>query len=585
MSGRSNFPSVPGIAAVCIVLAHAALVLHGAARHSAVFDEVVYPTAGYSYLTTGDYRLNQEHPPFLKLWTALPWIGSGLDPRAAPGWRVGDEWSVGPAMIYADPPSAGRLLMRARFMVAILSVLAAVAVFASARRFAGSEAGLLALVLYAFDPLVVAHAGFATTDVGTAALFFVAAMAFPGVLSRGGARPILAAGLALGLALASKFSAVLLLVVLAAVALREMLSRGRAAGAPAIPAGRLAARTLAPVLVAFAVVAASYGPNGPSLYFTGFDLLRGHAELGHPTYAFGQYSMTGWWWYFPAAWAVKTPIPILLASSAGLLLAASRSRIRGTEGLVVVLAPLLVAATAVASPLNLGVRHVLPATPFLAVLGGVALSRAWTTGRVAARVVVLAILVWLVAGTLAVHPDETAYSNELAGGSSNTWKHLADSNVDWGQDLPALAAEVGRQPLRRLYLGYFGTADPAAHGLRYTWIPSMRMIDRRYEEGPDPDGREWIAMSVTNLLEVDSPTRDNYAWLRERPFTAFPGKSIALFDVTGDADAHARLARIAMRYADWETALAPMRRAVELRPSDRELRADLDRILSKRGAQ
>jgi hypothetical protein len=308
-------------------------------------------------------------------------------------------------------------------------------------------------------------------------------------------------------------------------------------------------------------------------------MLRHHGEVGHPAFAFGEHTEHGWWWFFPAAWAVKTPVPILIASAAGAALLFFRVRRGPASALALVLAPALIVAAAMASSLNLGVRHLLPATPFLAVAGGLAAAWAIRKGRLASGAVALGLM-WLAAGTIRVHPDEMAYANEPSGGPDRLWRLLADSSVDWGQDLPALAEAVGRHPLRRLYLGYFGTADPAAYGLPYRWIPSMRMIERRYEDGPDPGGKEWIAISVTNLHEVYSVGKESYAWLRERPFAAFPGRSIALFDVTGDALAHRRLGEVAMRYGDAPAAEGPLRRAVELSPDDGEVRLSLARVLA-----
>jgi hypothetical protein len=180
---------------------------------------------------------------------------------------------------------------------------------------------------------------------------------------------------------------------------------------------------------------------------------------------------------------------------------------------------------------------------------------------------VLATGLVLAGGTLAVHPDEIADANLLVGGPDRLWRVLSDSNVDWGQALPSLAREVRRQPARRLYLGYFGTADPHASGLRYVWVPGMNMIERRVEEGGDPAGREWLAVSVTTLMDVYTVEHGAYAWLRDRPMTAFPGHAIALYDVTGDAEALVRLGQTALTLGDPEAALPPLWRAAELAPS------------------
>jgi tetratricopeptide (TPR) repeat protein len=226
-------------------------------------------------------------------------------------------------------------------------------------------------------------------------------------------------------------------------------------------------------------------------------------------------------------------------------------------------------------------------TPFLAAAGGVAGARLWRTG-LAGRLAGLALAGWLAGGVLAVHPDEIAYANEAAGGPRKLWRLLTDSNVDWGQDLPALSDEVGRHPLRRLYLAYFGSADPAAYGLRYSWIPAAGPAPRRYEDGGDPAGREWIAIGVTNLVDVFNFSRtsrrhDAHAWLRARPFTAFPGHSIALFDITGDAEAHLRLGRTAMAFNEAAAAEPALRRAAELAPANGEVRLDLARVLAALG--
>jgi hypothetical protein len=548
-------------------------------------DEIVYPTSGYAYLTTGDYRMNPEHPPLLKLWTGASWLGIGVDVRRMAGWSIGDQWSFGQDLLFGEGRPHRSMLWRARAMVALLSVAAAVAVFLAARRFGGDGAALLALALYALDPLVIGHAGLATTDVGGAALYFLASLAFPGAVLRGGALRTAGAGVVLGLALAAKFTNVLLLGVLAAVAALAAWKRVRVRGARAwFPVAERTARVVAAGLV---VLVASYGPAGPAVYLEGWRILGDHFAMGHQTFAFGRYSESGWWWYFPAAWAVKTPIPILVASASGAALVIAQGRRRPMRALILLLPPALALGSAMNASLNIGVRHLLSMTPFLAVAGGLAGAWAWRRG-LAGRLPTIVLALWLAAGTSAVHPDEMAYANEVSGGPEALWRRLTDSNVDWGQDLPALADHIGRYPLRRLYLAYFGSADPAAYGLRYTWAPAAGPAPRRYDDGPDPSGREWIAISVTNLSDVfnyggATGGHDAYAWLRERPFTAFPGRSIALYDITGNGEANLRLARTAMAFNEAQAAEPALRRAVELLPADGSARLDLARVLAALG--
>jgi hypothetical protein len=389
---------------------------------------------------------------------------------------------------------------------------------------------------------------------------------------RGGTLRVAGAGLLLGLALGCKLSSLPLFAVLG------VLGLGAAwAARSVIPI----LRVLIVGLVSISLLLLMYGTAGPVTFFHGLSLQAQALSGGipHPTYAFGLYGTSGWWWYFPAAWLVKTPVPLLLATASGVILMARRMRKDPWLPGVLLLAPALVAAVALCSSLNLGLRHVMLITPFLAVAGGLAASALWRRGGWI-RLAMPVLLVWLAVGTVHVHPHQLAYANEVSGGPAKLWHKLADSNIDWGQDLPALAEEVNKQPLRRLYLGYFGSADPVAHGLKYCSLPTMRMIERRFDDGPDPAGREWIAISVTHLLSVYDKPHDRFSWLMERPFTAFPGYSIALFDITGDAYAHKRLGKLAMDARDSRAAEPPLRRAVELDPQDWAARADLAQVLA-----
>ncbi len=384
--------------ALVLGVLHLALVLDGASKQGGTFDEIIYAPSGYSYWKTGDFRLNPEHPPFLKLWLALPLLVEHVDVSAVPGWAKKNEWLYGQRFVYDSGLAPSSILFRSRMMVALLSALLAMGVWWTARHLGGDAPGLFALALYALDPLVVAHAGLATTDLGTSAFYFFAALSFPAAISQGGQRRLVTAGVLLGLALASKHSTLLLLAILfSTMALVLWQNRRQHCSepgpaiesqqppAPGTTPGLVLLRLLEVVGLGVAVLVLCHGPAGPGLYLEGLDIQRVHMEQGHPAYAFGHYSMKGWWWYFPAAWAVKTPIPLLLATLAGVILLSTRLRASPLTNAVPLLALALPWGAALATPLNTGVRYLLPAVPFLAVAGGLALAGCLEAGTCGAR--------------------------------------------------------------------------------------------------------------------------------------------------------------------------------------------------------
>ena len=240
----------------------------------------------------------------------------------------------------------------------------------------------------------------------------------------------------------------------------------------------------------------------------------------------GEFAMRGRWWFFPYAFAVKTTIPamVLGAIAFAALLRRWRSADKGTRWRARVWASLYAGAPLVAliavywlfainSDLNIGHRHLLPIYPAMCILaGGAALwveplvkkratlaepqqqtsrnrrkpqpqermppaGRGWPK---AMGLVALVMLAWHAAESLRIRPDYLAYFNQIAGGPAQGYRHLADSSLDWGQDLPALKDWLDREGLQRadgVYLSYFGTARPEYYGIEATELAGF--IDRR----------------------------------------------------------------------------------------------------------
>ena len=164
--------------------------------------------------------------------------------------------------------------------------------------------------------------------------------------------------------------------------------------------------------------------------------------------------------YFPFAWAIKFPVPLQLLTVAGLaaLVIRIRQRKANSADLFVWGTAALFLGTAVLSNFHIGFRHILPALPLLILGGGFALAR-WRTHR-GARLAFALSLLWLAASSLHVYPHGISYFNEWVGGPAQGWRYLADSNLDWGQDLPDLGAYLERNRIPRVKTFIFGYDNP-----------------------------------------------------------------------------------------------------------------------------
>lgn len=224
------------------------LLLHGAWRVGPTFDEHYYIASGYSYLLEGDFSLNREHPPLLKLLAGLPLLLFG---DVTLGGTGADGFNFPVGFFYQhNAEHLARNLFVARVPFCLLTVAMTWVLFGATSRRFGARAGLAAAALLAFNPNVLAHGRLAALDAGTAALMFIATVAFLDLLERPGPGRTLWAGVAFGLAQAAKFTSLLVVVLFGVLALvAAVRSRSRA---PLVGLARV-------VLVGLTVFAACYG--------------------------------------------------------------------------------------------------------------------------------------------------------------------------------------------------------------------------------------------------------------------------------------------------------------------------------------
>lgn len=531
--------------ALLLLLVQWALLLNAATALSATIDEPFHITSGYEYLRTGKLQLFDEHTPVAKALFAWPlfFVPDLAPPESAAGYADGNLISAAQETLLAYRP-LDRVIVAPRVAAALLTVLLAGSIYAVARNLAGPEAGLLALALCAFDPNFLAHGSLATTDMGATAFSFWALWAGSRWLKTPARRNWLLAVVLLGLAQGAKLTALLLYPVLGlAVLLNIQISRKDAKVQKGIPTRQFS--SIANGLLEFGalvglsllVLWALYGFELRPVagLFGGMPLpaasaierwlrLQENLAYGREAFLLGQNSMHGWWYYFPVAFLIKTPLPLLLlggyAVVRGVIATVRSGRKIDASRLVLTLFPLLYAALSLISDLNIGYRHLLPVLPFVYVGIANAACRvphdlSCSTKR-AAQIVHYGLLIWLVIGTLRIAPHQLTFFNELAGGPRNGWRFLADSNTDWGQAYKALAAFQAEEGIETLQVAGFVFYDPAAYGVAYTPLTPLggntpAVFPQRFAPPPGD-----YAISVTTLDGVPLADPEMYDWFRRR---------------------------------------------------------------------
>ena len=511
------------------VLLAIVLVLIGSARIASTYtvfnhtiDEPDHLAAGMEYLSTGKYLYEDQHPPLARVFAA---IGPFL---------AGERFHPGPDSYHEGYRILGwgehydRTLAVGRAGILPFFWIASAVVFLWALRSGGPLAAVMATLLFTTLPPVLAHSGLITTDMAAVAFTGAAAYASLLWLETPDRKRTILFGVCLGLAALSKFSAIpflaAALVLMHGRNVARALARGvsrlistRLGGTAAPAPSPLPVSIFAVLAIACAVIWAGYGFSFARVgylhlrlpaprFFTGLQTLWTHNAAGHASYLFGARSNTGFWYYYPAALALRTPLAMPVLS---LIAALCVRRGVGRPALF----SLAILLCGLGSRINIGTRHILPVYIGLAVVCGIA--AAPLLRRPVARWPIIALLAWHVASGALQHPDYLSYTNELAG--NHPEKFLADSDLDWGQDMKRLAAFLAEQhatavtfvPFNRTY------ATLAGHA-----FPEMQPGDAAH---PSP-GWNAVSVSVWKIFGVPQ-------WPDSSPQVKI-GRSIFLWDVS-----------------------------------------------------
>lgn len=516
------------------------LALHSMVGDSPTMDEQNHLARGLAFVRTDDPRLSVEHPPLINVLSALPLLT--LPDLRLPtddvSWELVDGWyRFAELLVWHYNHDVTRMFFVARLPIVFLMLGLALAGFWAGNELWGAPAGHITFFLLLFDPNLLAHSRYTTTDLGGTATIFLATWLLWRLWA--GRGHWVAAAIGLGLAFGSKLSAVGFIPLWLVMAL-VWPAPGRVHRL-----FQLFTAGLAALLLVWAIFAFQWGPfqfqrpellalnqwSGPMpTFWAGLERVLLWTSDGRPSFLLGQSSPNGFLAYFPVAFLVKTPLPALL-----LILLATIFTLRDPatrqQGLLLWLPAGLYFLLALQSSLNIGYRHLLPMLPFLYLLVG-GFGRRWATHWLF-RGLLLAFLL----ATLSIHPHYLSYFNWLAGGPQNGYNVLLDSNIDWGQDLLRLRDWLAQNGEESVKLAWFGSADPAYYGIEYEPLPGLpRHFDLWWQEPLpfDPTDPEpgLYAISVSNLWELPRvEDKVVFAWFRAHRPDARVGYSIFIYRV------------------------------------------------------
>lgn len=527
----------PGLAGRLIVVAALLLFfglgLNATLTQSPTNDEPAHTLRGYVLQLTGGLQYQTGHTPASHrlIGLLLPTERTLPTPDELPSWPGGERLQLASELLWDSGVDISRLLFLARLPILWTGLILGSLVASWALSWHGRNAMTVAMVLFAAAPNVLASATLATTDFLTAVSYFGTVYAWWRYWRHPCKRWWLLTAVFLGIALASKLTAVLLLPVLFLLTFL-FLGKDRPWWQPFLAwLGLLPVAAIILWLIyglQIDLVAGWPWPVPAAAYLGSWQNVLDHVERGHRAFFLGELSGDGWWSYFPVTFAVKTPLLTLVLLVIGLIVIMARRSLWSTAVFLLVPVAVLFAA-AMTSRLNIGYRHILPVLPFVFVIASTAVL--WIRRWAVTRLLLVLGLCWYVFAALRQQPHFLAYFNEVAGGTAQGYRYLGDSNLDWGQDLGRLAALVKRQG-GTWTISYAGTGDPAYYGIRPEQLLDTAAGERPFAAANPPPGYYAISANHWQGILEDA---DRFDWFRRQEIVQSLGGSILIYTVNQQA--------------------------------------------------
>jgi len=521
----------------CLLLIFAAQAVRSMREKSVTVDEIMYITAGYYHLKTGDFHMNMTNPPITKVISALPLLALDLrlpalekDPKEM---DIIEQWKYSRSFFYDNDADADHILFLARVPIVLLAVILGLYVFLWSKQLYGSGAGLFALLLYSFSPNILAYSRLATQDLGVAAFMFISTYYFWKYMTCPGAKSLTTCGVVTGMAILTKLTALLLFPIYAAysvICIARKNDYGKYLKLPFVtrfnishPRLSQSISLVSSILVigflSIITVNVGYGFQdtfqplgkdrfpmkiqervdmhnhvtegvydgvreipmaipGPYVESVKFQFLNRLSRKGSLSLRGVLSNISNWM----TAVTIKTPIAVLLLMVVSISFLMTKGAMSEGEWLIVSFMAIVVVVFWCLDD-SIWVRYILPIFPAMHVMMSriLAINFKW---RKVVMCTVAGLSLWYVYGTVSIYPHYLAFFNETVGGPENGYKYLVSSNLDWGQDLGGLREYLSEKGIERIKLGYFGSADASYYGIDYEYLPSVGLA-------PKAPGQYW----------------------------------------------------------------------------------------------
>jgi hypothetical protein len=493
-------PDIKSLIPVLLVVAFVLLSFFSQTHKSVTVDEFCHFPSGIYHLQTADWRMNHESPPLIKCLMAIPAMFLHPVANVEAFSRDPNPWRFGYHFMFSNTGRYHRLVESARWVIILLSCLCATVIYLFSKELLGRQLASLAMLLYLFDPNIIAHSRLATIDIGATFFIFCSIVSFWYFLKKSDTATTVICGLVLGLAQLSKFTSLLLyplffFIFAVHISVYRNSKTGKQTGLQTVQfmaililssmvicAGYQFQNCYLPVStyqfqssflkVISASLWSSFPVPLPYDYLLGFDSQMSISTGGNPFYAgylMGEHSLKGWWYAYIVAIGIKAPILLLLLFAvSGFLLLTYRKQGMELTTFLCVWIPIAgyFFYFSLLTNIQVAYRYLLPVYPLVIIAAVYPFKLSFFNKR-RKKICLSFIALVYISTALYAYPNYLSYFNLLIGGSENGHEYLIDSNLDWGQDLPALKRYMDDKRIEKINLGYFGRVDPRIYGIDY----------------------------------------------------------------------------------------------------------------------